>query len=122
VWLAVLTYTTYRPLNPLGIFLAFSVYSVLFILCGGVLSLMFRRNRPAQMAYTLLSVGAVVLLSPAANANTILIRFSPSYIFTRLALGAGLMEFWWQLAILASLSVVAYALLWAKTRAFAPYQ
>ncbi|MFH0861448.1 MAG: ABC transporter permease [Candidatus Altiarchaeota archaeon] len=110
IWIIVLAFTPYGILNPLGMFLAYSLYCSLFILLGAAISIWVKRNRPAQMAYTLIAVVAISLMSPSANGSQLLITSSPSYVYTSLALGAGVAEHWMQL-LLAALAEAGLAIL-----------
>jgi ABC-2 type transport system permease protein len=112
IWLAVLPLAGRGPANPAGILVAFILYSCLFISVGAAISLHTRRNRPAQMAYTLVSVAAITTLSPSANALHALIMLSPAHMFTAFAAGAGIGEFWWQLLLMAALNAAAAAVAW----------
>jgi len=111
IWLAVLSFTDYGPKNPVGIIAAFTLYTVFFILAGAIISLGFKRNRPSQMAYTLLSVAAITLMSPEANVSPALIHFSPARIFTGFALGDGIKDYILPLVAVGAANAFAYILL-----------
>ena len=116
IWVAALSITQYRPLNPAGIVLMFTIYSVFFILCGAIISLQTRKNRLSQMAFTLLSMASIMLFSPSANASPALIQFSPGHIFTGLALGSSMLEYWWQVSVLAVSCIFALIILKKASR------
>jgi ABC-2 type transport system permease protein len=117
IWLLVLSFTDYAPQSPIAMFLAFTLYSVFFILAGAIISLHFRRNRPSQMAFTLVSVGAIVLMSPSVNVEPALIRMSPAYLFTNMALGSGIADFAVQLLSVLALDTALFFALLKKSQA-----
>jgi ABC-type Na+ efflux pump permease subunit len=114
IWLIALSFTQYAPLNPAGILVSFTLYSILFIACGTIISLHFCRNRPSQMAYTLLAIGTITLMSPQANAYQLLIELSPAHILSGFALGNTLLDNWWQLAATAALTALSVVILWRR--------
>ncbi len=107
VWLAVLSYTVVEPTNHLPLILLCGVYTLIFLNAGSLLALYLGKMRSAQILYTFVSMSAISLFSPFANLHPLLLEFSPSYIITRLALGAPLTAFTWQLTVLAALAVLS---------------
>lgn len=116
LWLIALSFTQYPLENPIGILLAFTVYTTFFIVAGALISLHFRKNRPSQMAYTLISVASIILLSPTVNFSRELILFSPAHVYTNLALGASITGFLPQLAAVILLDGLVVAVLVLHSR------
>lgn len=110
IWLILLTFTDFPPQNKIGILLFSTLYSLFFIFTGASCALYYRNNRQAQMASTVLAVATIMLFSPNANASESLIHFSPSYIFTNLALGMSCLSLYWQLAIAGFFVFFSYIL------------
>ncbi len=107
IWLALLSFTDFKPHNPLGILAAFTLYTCFFIAAGAATALRVRGNRGSQMTYTVLAVASIALFSPSANAFPALLKFSPAHVLTNLALGAGTASMWWQFTVLLALTAAA---------------
>ena len=115
IWVVILSFTEHHVQNPLGIILFSILYSLFFILTGAALAIKLKKNRPAQMASTLVAVASIMLFSPKANAATWLIKSSPSYVFTRLAMGDAIWDFAWQMIMLLMIIFVSALALRSQT-------
>jgi ABC-2 type transport system permease protein len=111
LWIIILSFSAHPPQSPLSMIIIFTLYTIFFILSGAIISLLIVKNRASQMAYTLMSVASIMLFSPAANAADILIKISPAYVYTNLAMGSTIADIWWQTLIMLAANLIAIKIL-----------
>jgi ABC-2 type transport system permease protein len=107
LWLMVLSFTSVSPDNHISLIIFCALYTVVFMNVGCVLALSLKKMRASQILYTFVSISAISLFSPFANIHPILLESSPSYVITRMALGAPSAAFTWQLSALVFLAVAS---------------
>ena len=110
VWLLILSLTNIQPSNHFWLLFACLLYTIVFMNCGAYLALVLKKMKAAQILYTFVSMSAISLFSPFANYHPLLLKLSPSHMFSAIALGADPLNFSLQFFVLIVFSVATTVL------------